>query len=114
MQEDGTEVEYVTIAEIKARLAGIAAARAQLIAQKEALEDERRNGLIMAAIGGVATLLTIRRPFGIFGAIAAIASAATVWGVIKVWSSQQSISTLEKHLAELKREREEYEALLDD
>ena len=114
VQEDGTEVEYVTIAEIKARLAGIAAARAQLIAQKEALEDERRNGLIMAAIGGVATLLTIRRPFGIFGAIAVTASAATVWGVIKVWSSQQSISTLEKHLAELKREREEYEALLDD
>ncbi len=114
VEEDGTQVEYVTIAEIKARLAGIAAARAQLIAQKEALEDERRNGLIVAAIGGVATLLTIRRPFGIFGAIAAIASAATVWGVIKVWSSQQSISTLEKHLAELKREREEYEALLDD
>lgn len=114
VEEDGTEVEYVTIAEIKARLAGIAAARAQLIAQKEALEDERRNGLIMAAIGGLATLFTIRRPFGIFGAIAAIASAATVWGIIKVWSSQQSISTLEKHLAELKRDREEYEALLDD
>lgn len=114
VEEDGTQVEYLTVEEIKARLAGIAAARAQLVAQKDTLEDERRNGIIMAAIGGVATLLTIRRPFGIFGAIAAVASAATVWGVIKVWSSQQSINTLDKHLAELKRERQEYEALLDD
>lgn len=114
VEEDGTQVEYLTVEEIKARLAGIAAARAQLVAQKDALEDERRNGVIMAVIGGVATLLTIRRPFGIFGAIAAVASAATVWGVIKIWSSQQSINTLDKHLAELKRERQEYEALLDD
>lgn len=114
VEEDGTQVEYLTVEEIKARLAGIAAARAQLVAQRDALEDERRNGLIMAGIGAVATLLTIRRPFGIFGAIAAIASAATVWGVIKIWSCQQSIGTLDKHLTELKRERQEYEALLDD
>lgn len=114
VEEDGTQVEYLTVEEIKARLAGIAAARAQLVAQKDALEDERRNGIIMAVIGAVATLLTIRRPFGIFGAIAAVASAATVWGVIKIWSSQQSISTLDKHLAQLRTERQEYEALLDD
>ena len=114
VEEDGTQVEYLTVEEIKARLAGIAAARAQLVAQKDALEDERRNGIIMTVIGGLATLLTIRRPFGIFGAIAAIASAATVWGVIKIWSCQQSISTLDKHLTELKRERQEYEALLDE
>jgi len=112
--EGDVEVEYVTEAEIKARLSGIAAARAQLVAQKDALEDERRNGIIMTVIGGLATLLAIRRPFGIFGAIAAIASAATVWGVIKIWSCQQSISTLDKHLTELKRERKEYEALLDE
>lgn len=114
VEEDGTQVEYLTVEEIKARLAGIAAARAQLVAQKDALEDERRNGIIMAVIGAVATLLTIRRPFGIFGAIAAVASAATVWGVIKIWSSQQSINTLDKHLAQLRIERQEYEALLDD
>lgn len=114
VEEDGTQVEYLTVEEIKARLAGIAAARAQLVAQKDALEDERRNGIIMTVIGGLAVLLTIRRPFGIFGAIAAIASAATVWGVIKIWSCQQSISTLDKHLTELKRERQEYEALLDE
>ena len=34
--EDGVEVEYLTEAEIKARLAGIAAARAQLVAQRDA------------------------------------------------------------------------------
>ncbi len=68
--EDGVEVEYLTEAEIKARLAGIAAARAQLVAQRDTVSDERRNGLAMAAIGAVATLLTIRRPFGILGMIA--------------------------------------------
>ena len=71
--EDGVEVEYLTEAEIKARLAGIAAARAQLVAQRDMVSDERRNGLAMAAIGAIATLLTIRRPFGILGMIAAVA-----------------------------------------
>ena len=52
--EDGVEVEYLTEAEIKARLAGIAAARAQLVAQRDTVSDERRNGLAMAAIGAVA------------------------------------------------------------
>lgn len=61
--EDGVEVEYLTEAEIKARLAGIAAARAQLVAQRDTVSDERRNGLAMAAIGAVATLLTIPAAF---------------------------------------------------
>lgn len=37
--EDGVEVEYLTEAEIKARLAGIAAARAQLVAQRDTVSD---------------------------------------------------------------------------
>ena len=67
------EVEYVTEDEIRARLAGIAAARAQLVAQRDTVSDERRNGLVMAGIGAVAALFTIRRPFGIMGVIAAMA-----------------------------------------
>ena len=39
--EDGVEVEYLTEAEIKARLAGIAAARAQLVAQRSAMRYDR-------------------------------------------------------------------------
>lgn len=112
--EDGVEVEYLTEAEIKARLAGIAAARAQLVAQRDTVSDERRNGLAMAAIGAVATLLTIRRPFGILGMIAAVAGTATVWGIIQFLGAQRNLSTLNEHLAKLTEERKEYEALLEE
>lgn len=112
--EGDVEVEYLTEAEIKARLAGIAAARAQLVAQRDTVSDERRNGLAMAAIGGVATLLTIRRPFGIFGFIAAMAVPATIWGIVQVVSSQRNLNTLNDHLAKLTEERKEYEALIDE
>ena len=114
VDEDGNEVEYVTDAELRARLAGIAAARAQMVAQRDALLDERRNGAVMAAIGAVLALLTARRPFGILGVIAAAASAATVWGVVQVVSSQRNLTTLNDHLDELTRQRKEYEALLDE
>lgn len=112
--EDGVEVEYLTEAEIKARLAGIAAARAQLVAQRDTVSDERRNGLAMAAIGAVATLLTIRRPFGILGMIAAVAGTATVWGIIQFLGVQRNLNTLNEHLAKLTEERKEYEALLEE
>ena len=112
--EDGVEVEYLTEAEIKARLAGIAAARAQLVAQRDTVSDERRNGLALAAIGAVATLLTIRRPFGILGMIAAVAGTATVWGIIQFLGAQRNLNTLNEHLAKLTEERKEYEALLEE
>ena len=112
--EDGVEVEYLTEAEIKARLAGIAAARAQLVAQRDTVSDERRNGLAMAANGAVATLLTVRRPFGILGMIAAVAGTATVWGIIQFLGAQRNLNTLNEHLAKLTEERKEYEALLEE
>ncbi|MEC4175156.1 J domain-containing protein [Adlercreutzia sp. R21] len=112
--EGDVEVEYLTEAEIKARLAGIAAARAQLVAQRDTVSDERRNGLAMAAIGAVAALFTIRRPFGIFGFIAAMAVPATIWGIVQVVSAQRNLNTLNAHLEQLTEERKEYEALLDE
>ncbi len=108
------EVEYLTEAEIKARLAGIAAARAQLVAQRDTVTDERRNGLAMAGIGAVAAFFTIRRPFGIFGFIAAMAVPAAIWGVVQAISAQRNLNTLNEHLAKLTEERREYEALLDE
>lgn len=114
-ETDGdVEIEYLTEAEIKARLAGIAAARAQLVAQRDTVSDERRNGLTMAAIGAVAAFFTIRRPFGIFGFIAALAVPATIWGVVQAVSAQKNLNTLNEHLAKLTEERKEYEALLDE
>ena len=112
--EGDVEVEYLTEAEIKARLAGIAAARAQLVAQRDTVTDERRNGLAMAGIGAVAAFFTIRRPFGIFGFIAAMAVPAAIWGVVQAISAQRNLNTLNEHLAKLTEERQEYEALLDE
>ncbi|EOS50285.1 J domain-containing protein [Adlercreutzia caecimuris] len=112
--EGDVEVEYVTEAEIKARLSGIAAARAQLVAQRDTVTDERRNGLMMAGIGAVAAFFTIRRPFGIFGFIAAIAIPATIWGIVQAVGAQKSLNTLNAHLEKLTEERKEYEALLDE
>lgn len=112
--EGDVEVEYLTEAEIKARLAGIAAARAQLVAQRDTVTDERRNGLAMAGIGAVAAFFTIRRPFGIFGFIAAMAVPATIWGIVQAVGAQKSLNTLNDHLAKLTEERKEYEALLDE
>ncbi len=88
----------------EARIAGIAAARKQLVAQRDVAYDERRNGLTMAVIGGLVALFCARRPFGLFGVIAAIASTAAVWGIVQVVSSQRSITTLNEHIAELNEE----------
>ena len=78
------------------------------------MTDERRNGLAMAGIGAVAAFFTIRRPFGIFGFIAAMAVPAAIWGVVQAISAQRNLNTLNEHLAKRTEERKEYEALLDE
>ena len=93
-----------TSSSAEARIAGIAAARTQLVAQRDVVYDERRNGLAMAVIGCLIALFCARRPFGLFGVIAAIASTAAVWGIVQVVSSQRSITTLNEHIAELNEE----------
>ena len=72
--------------------------------QRDAVYDERRNGLGMAAIGGLVALFCGRRPFGLFGVVAAIAGTAAIWGIVQVVSSQRSINTLTEHIDELNRE----------
>ena len=86
--------------DVDARLA----ARTQLVRQRDAVYDERRNGLGMAAIGGLVALFCGRRPFGLFGVVAAIAGTAAIWGIVQVVSSQRSINTLTEHIDELNRE----------
>ncbi len=88
----------------EAKLAGLAAARVQLVKQRDLATDERRNGFIMAA-AGVFVVCALRR----IPAIAAIASAAAVWGVVQVISSQRTITTINEHLARLKKEKDAIE-----
>ena len=88
----------------EAKLAGLAAAKTQLVKQRDYASDERRNGLIMLVAGAVVAFALRRIP-----AIAAIASAAAVWGVVQVISSQRTISTINENLAEIKKEKEAIE-----
>lgn len=100
--------------EVEARLAGIAAARAQLIAQRDVLEDERRNGTVMAALGALVAFFTMRRPYGLLGLAAAVSSAACVWGIVQVVSSSKNITTLNDHLKKLNIEKKKLTAELEE
>lgn len=91
--------------EIESRLAGIAAARVQLAAQRDAMADERRNGLGFLVVGGIVAIFCGRRPAGPMLAIAGIASAVAVWGIVSTISAQRSIATLDARLAELADEQ---------
>lgn len=99
----GDEAGYSS-SRTEARMAGIAAARAQLVAQRDVVLDERRNGLAMAAIGGLVALFAGRRPYGILGLVAAVAGTAAVWGVVQVVSAQRTLATLTEHIDELNKE----------
>ncbi len=101
-------------AQAEARLAGIAAARVQLVAQRDVAYDERRNGIMMVVGGGAVALLTGRRPYGLFGVIAAIASAVAVWGVVSIISAQRTISTIDDHLSELSKEQARLKSIIDE
>ncbi len=99
---------------IEARLAGIAAARAQLVAQRDTLNDERRNGLVMAIIGAVVALITVRRAFGILGLLFGIGSVMVVTGVVKVISAHNALSTLNEHIRSLNAEQKRLIQELED
>lgn len=105
---------YTSSNQVEARMAGVAAARTQLVKQRDVALDERRNGIAMTAIGGIVALISGRRPFGLLGIVAAIASAAAVWGIVQVVSSQRTIATLNEHIAELNKEERRLAEELDD
>lgn len=110
--QGGRDGSPLRTAEIEARLAGIAAARVQLVAQRDLMLDERRNGLVIAGVGLIGVVLG-RRP-GLFAVLAAIGAAAVVWGIVQVVSSQRTIMTLNEHLDGLATERRRLAELLDE
>lgn len=100
-------------AEIEARLAGIAAARKQLVTQRDVALDERRNGLAMTGIGALLAL-AFGRKLGLFAVVASIGVAAAVWGVVKAVNAHKTISILNGHLGELAKEKKQLMSQLDD
>ena len=87
---------------LKARLAGIAAAKTQLTAQLDSELDRRRVGTYLT-IGGLIGMILgeffkmrMIEPFG---------ATALIWGVIQLFSTQSNIKQLRQHLEDLDNER---------
>ena len=100
-------------AEINARLAGISAARKQLLTQRDVALDERRSGFAMAGIGALVAL-AFGRKLGVLAVVASIGVACAVWGIVKVVSAQKTASILNDHLDELAAEKKQLLARLDE
>jgi hypothetical protein len=98
------------VTSLKARLAGIAAARTQLTAQLDVELDRRRiatyliiGGIIGMILGEVFKMRMIE-PLG---------GTALIWGVIQFFSSQSNVKTIQEHLADLEKDRKKCEKELD-
>ncbi len=103
-----------TAEDLEAQLAGIAAARVQLISQRDLVFDERRNAGAMIALGMIAACICGRRPVGLFGFITAIGVAIVVWGITQALTAQRTITTIDEHLDELAREKLKLQAMLNN
>ncbi|MCL1798878.1 MAG: J domain-containing protein [Eggerthellaceae bacterium] len=95
--------------EYEARLAGISAARAQLVAQRDTVLDERRNGLILIVFGFVVCLLLRRLPPAL-----ALGSTAVVWGIVQSVSNFSTLKNLDGHIRELNQEQRRLARELED
>ncbi|MDR0308552.1 MAG: DnaJ domain-containing protein [Coriobacteriales bacterium] len=96
---------------LKARLAGLAAARVQLIAQFDHERDLRRIGILLM-VGGVIAFFIGER-FGM-RLIDGLGGAALIWGVIQIFNAQANIRAVRAHLERLSKERKKYEKQLED
>ena len=94
---------------VEARLAGLAAAKAQLTAQRDALSDERRNAIIMI-VGGAIVALAARR----IVILAGVASALAVYGIVSLVGTMQNIGTIDEHLKDMEMQRRRLEEELEE
>ena len=101
-------------AEQQARLAGIKAARVQLVKQKDVALDERRKGWLMLVAGIVVALLTWRFTRGAPRIVSGLGGALAVWGFTQVLSSQRTVATIDEHLRLLQEEQKRIEEDMDE
>ncbi|WP_277071824.1 J domain-containing protein [Slackia exigua] len=94
---------------VEARLAGLAAAKSQLTAQRDALSDERRNAIIMI-VGGAIVALAARR----IVILAGVASALAVYGIVSLVGTMQNIGTIDEHLKDMEMQRRRLEEELEE
>jgi hypothetical protein len=85
------------------QLDAIAAARAQLVAQRDAVLESRRLGLWLFVIGAIACAVPFLRRFYV---VLLIAPVAAITGLIKFVTAQNQVAAIDKRLAELERMRQ--------
>lgn len=84
----------------EAKLAGLTAARTQLVAQRDYLIDERRKAMAMAVFGLFLAILMRRVVW-----MAGIAGAMLIFGIVKMISAMQSLGTIKDHIKEIDVQR---------
>lgn len=84
----------------EAQMAGLTAARTQLVAQRDALLDERRNAAIMMVVGAAVAFFARRIVW-----LAGLGSAAAVWGIISLVSAHQNLSSLDEHIEQIEEQK---------
>lgn len=104
---------YTEADEIEARLAGIAAARVQLVVQRDKAVDERQRGIIAGVVGALVALVCGRK-LGLLAVLAGIGGTAVVWGIIQAISAQRTIGALTAQLDELNEEKKKLLKKLED
>ncbi len=104
-----TRTSYTRAQEIKARLAGISAARVQLQEQRDLFLDRRRTGLGMLGGGILVALFARRIPW-----LAGLAGAVAFWGGFDAFTAHKSVESLTKQLTHLRREQKELTAELEN
>ena len=88
----------------EAKIAGLEAARTQLIAQHDALCDERRNSIIMIAAGVIIALFLRRIVWA-----AGLAGTLVIWGIVTLTGACKNIATLNEHLGEIEMQKRQLE-----
>lgn len=94
---------------LKARLAGIAAARVQAIAQRDAEKDRRRVGVYLIVGGIVGMVIGVR-----IRLLEPIAGIALISGAVQAFSANANIKTINGHLASLDKDRQKCEEELEN
>ncbi|MCL1846881.1 MAG: J domain-containing protein [Coriobacteriia bacterium] len=92
---------------LKARLAGIAAARTQLTAQLDTERDRRRVGIYLTVGGIIGVIVGFK-----IRMLEAVGAPALIWGVIQLFSTQANIKMLQEHLDTLEKQRKKCEKAL--
>ena len=98
-----------TAREYEARMAGLAAARAQLVAQRDTLLDERRNALIFLGIGAVLCVFLHN-----YTVVVALGSTAVIWGIVRTANIQSTLRTLDEHIRQIAQEQKQAGMRADD